>query len=242
MRDLSTKKVEGKGRITQKPTTYRNIEDFVAGTIEEHNESVMRCIPDYIVCHDKITDIAIEQQEALNKEYKRRKIDKKIDILLIPTNQIYMPRIKSKIEQEYGYVIDKLEKNQLTLNDFENMFEKKETNIVTRTLQAIHSMSYRDDVWDIIYADDLLRKMTYTLEMTSQIVPPEKTRVVLEQVDLLLERADTTKGFGKRYYDHTYADCIDVRRLTNCRNILREKNESYENNGPFIKKNDDIIR
>ena len=230
MYDLSSKKANGKLRVTQKPTTYRSIEDFVAGTIEEHNESVMKCIPDYIVCHDKITDIAIEQQEALNREYKKRNIDKNVEILLIPTKDVYIPRIKSKIEQEYNYVINKLETNNLTLQDFKFMFEKRESNIVTRTLQAIHSMSYRDDVWDITYVDDLIRKMTYVLEETSKIVPPEKSRVVLNQVNLLLERADTTKGFGTRYYDHTYAGCIDVNRLKNCKNILQEKNEPYENN------------
>jgi hypothetical protein len=111
------------------------------------------------------------------------------------------------------------------------MFERPESNFVLRTLQSIHSSSYRDDVWDEKYNRNALNSMTDILDSISQIIKPEYGRAVLNQVDILLERADTSKpGYGKNFYDHNYAREIDSKRLKQIQNRLELKVKPYEKN------------
>ena len=55
MYDLATTKRNTPMRHTNKPVTPRELEDFIAGTTEEHNEVVMDAYPDFIVCYDSIS-------------------------------------------------------------------------------------------------------------------------------------------------------------------------------------------
>lgn len=229
MYDLSTTKNKSGVRTTQSPTTPRSMKDFVGGTTEEHNEAVMSNVyPRYIVCYDQITDVAIAKRDALEQEYRSKGIMQPIEILFIDAKGKYLPQIKSKIEQEHSSIMQKLNSGQFTYQDFADMFERNESNFALRTLQAIHSTSYRDDTWDERYNDNLLRSMTDILEKVAQIVPPEKARVVEEQISTLIERSDRKSAYGSRFYDHSYAETIDSYRLENIRDGLLQRINPYE--------------
>jgi hypothetical protein len=229
--DLSTAKRGGTIRTTNKTTTPRSIDDFTAGTTEEHSEVVMDGYPDFIICYDKVTDIAIEKQKKMQQEYNEKGIDKKLDIVLIKSKDKYLPEIKINVMAEHAEIKNKLATNSLNLKDFHKMFERPESNFVLRTLQSIHSSSYRDDVWDEKYNRNALNSMTDILDSISQIIKPEYGRAVLNQVDILLERADTSKpGYGKNFYDHNYAREIDSKRLKQIQNRLELKVKPYEKN------------
>ena len=216
------------------------------GTKEEHNEAVMNQVfPRYIVCYDQITDIAIAKKEALEQEYNENGILQPIELVLIKGKENYIPQIKSKIEQEHSTVMQKINSGQYIYQDFAEMFERKESNFVLRTLQAIHSTSYRDDVWDENYNENLLKSMTDILEKVAQIVPPENARAVEEQVSTVIERSDPKSVYGSRFYDHTYALSIDTQRLENIRKNLLQKITPYEMSQTLnssIEKKVDIFR
>lgn len=226
--DLSTVNKTGV-RTTNKVTTNRSISDLTSGTTEEHNETVMSVYPSYIICYDSISDIAIQKKAVLEEQYRREGVNQKVDIVLIKSKENYIPNIKDKVVQEHNAIYKKLEEGSLTFQDFKSMFERKESNFVLRTLQAIHSTSYRDDVWDEKFNSTILKSTTDILEKISSIVPPNKSRAVLEQVDILLSRADNSKdGYGRNFYDHTYADSIDTSKLNNIRRSLYPKVMAYE--------------
>lgn len=228
MHDLSSSKKGGNRRSTEKETNYRSIKDFVSGTTEEHNEVVMNTHPKYIICHDKVTDVAIEKRRTLQEQYKQMGISENVEIILIDTKSVYIPQIKQKLQREHSDIRNKLENGNFTLGDFQNMFEKHESNFVLRTLQAMHSTSYRNDAWDDKYNEDILKSMTDILEKVSEIVPPQKSRVVLDQVDIILDRADKSTEYGKRFYDHSYAHNIDTEKLRGVRGKLYKKVIPYE--------------
>lgn len=229
MYDMSTTKNKSGVRTTQAPTTPRSMSDFVSGTTEEHNEAVMSNVyPRYIVCYDQITDIAIAKRDALEQEYRAKGIIQPIEILFIDAKGKYIPQIKGKIEQEHSDIMRKLDSGQFTYQDFAEMFEKKESNFALRTLQAIHSTSYRNDTWDDGYNYGLLKSMTDILERVSQIVPPEKARAVEEQVATLIDRSDRKSAYGSRFYDHSYAESMDSYRLETIRGNLLQKITPYE--------------
>ena len=229
MYDMSTTKNKSGVRTTQSPTTPRSMQDFVAGTTEEHNEAVMSNVyPRYIVCYDQITDIAIAKRDALEQEYRAKGIIQPIEILFIDAKGKYIPQIKNKVEQEHSDIMRKLDSGQFTYQDFAEMFEQKESNFALRTLQAIHSTSYRNDTWDDGYNYGLLKSMTDILERVSQIVPPEKARAVEEQVSTLIDRSDRKSAYGSRFYDHSYAESMDSYRLETIRGNLLQKITPYE--------------
>lgn len=229
MYDMSTTKNASGIRTTQAPTTPRSMQDFVGGTTEEHNEAVMSNVfPRYIVCYDQITDIAIAKRDALEQEYRARGIVQPIEILFIDAKGKYIPQIKSKVEQEHSDIMRKLDAGTYSYQDFAEMFEKKESNFALRTLQAIHSTSYRDDTWDPRYNAALLKSMTDILERVAQIVPPDKARAVEEQISTVIDRSDRKSAYGSRFYDHTYADDIDSYRLETIRDGLMQRINPYE--------------
>lgn len=231
MHDMSTTKNKEGKRVTQVPTTPRSIEDYVAGTTEEHNEAVMSNVyPRYIVCYDQITDIAIAKRDALEEEYKAKGISQPIEILFIDGKGTYIPQIKNNVEQEHASMRQKLENGQFTYQDFENMFEKKESNFALRTLQAIHSTSYRRDNWDDTYNRDILDSMIDIIEKVSEIIPPEKARSVEKVVSTLIDRSDRKSLYGSRFYDQTYADSINSFKLEEIRDSLMSKIVPYERN------------
>lgn len=229
MYDMSTTKNKSGVRTTQAPTTPRSMQDFVGGTTEEHNEAIMNNVfPRYIVCYDQITDIAIAKRDALEQEYRDKGVIQPIEILFIDAKGKYLPQIKSKIEQEHFDIRQKLNSGTYTYQDFEEMFEKKESNFALRTLQAIHSTSYRDDTWNPEYNVGLLRSMEDILERVSQIVPPDKARFVEEQISTVIDRSNRKSAYGSRFYDHSYADDIDSYRLETVRDNLLQRIYPYE--------------
>lgn len=228
MYDLSSTKDKFKNRTTNKPITPRRIDDLISGTTEEHNETVMNAYPDFIVCYDKITDIAIEKQIAMQQEYGRKGINKKIEIVLIDGKNRYLPQIRSRVEREHEAIEQKLRTGSLTESDFSKMFENHESNFVLRTLQSMHSSSYRDDTWNEDYNMKIIDSMTRILEEVTRIVPEDKARYVLDQVNLLLNRSDRSTRYGSRFYDHSYADDLDTRQLQAMKHTLSGKTYSYE--------------
>lgn len=239
--DLSTVNRNGV-RTTNKVTTYRNIYDLTSETTEEHNETVMNGVyPSYIICYDAVSDIAIDKKQALEEQYRREGINQKVDIVLIKAKESYLPSIKDKVLQEHNAIHQKLADGSLTYKDFALMFERKESNFVLRSLQAIHSGSYRDDVWDENFNRVILESTSDILEKVSSIVPPEKSRAVLDQVDTLLSRADNTKdGYGRNFYDHTYASNIDTIKLNEIRRNLYPKVVAYEKWNQDVGENPNI--
>ena len=227
--DMSTSRNKEGKRVTQVPTTPRSIEDYVSGTTEEHNEAVMSNVyPRYIVCYDKITDIAIAKRDALEAEYKAKGISQPVEILFIDGKGTYIPQIKNSIEQEHAKIRQKLESGSFTYQDFADMFERKESNFALRTLQAIHSTSYRRDNWDDTYNRNLLDSMTDIIEKVSEIIPPEKARSLENVVSTLIERSDRKSLYGSRFYEQSYAETIDSYKLEQIQKELMSKIIPYE--------------
>lgn len=227
MHDLSTIKNKDGERVTEVPTTPRGIEDFVLGTTEEHNEAVMSNVyPRYIVCFDKITDIAIAKKNALEQEYKTKGINQSIEILFIEGKETYIPKIKRNVEQEHLQIRQKLKNGQFTTEDFSKMFERKESNFALRTLQLLHSTSYRKDSWNETYNRDILNSMIDIIESVSKIVPPEKARSVEKVVSTLIDRSNSSNG--SRFYDQTYAFLMDTSKLEKIRTDLMHNIVPYE--------------
>ncbi len=238
MYDLSSSKKNSTNRKTNKPITPRGINDFVYGTTEEHNEAVMSAYPDFIVCYDKITDIAIEKQIAMQEEYNRKGINKKLEIVLVDAKNRYIPQIKNAVLQEHSAIEERINTGRLTEEDFNLMFGRHESNFVLRTLQSMHCTSYRNDVWDTSYNVKVLDSMTGILEKISQIVPENKARAVLDQVDILLQRADRNTPYGARFYDHSYAEDIDTEKLNKTRQKLVSKVYPYERGETYRNQNE----
>lgn len=228
MYDLATTKRNTPMRHTNKPVTPRGLEDFIAGTTEEHNEIVMDAYPDFIVCYDSVSDIAIEKQKAIQREYNQKGIDKKVEIVLVEARDKYIPQIKDSVAKEHAYIEDKLKSGTLTLQDFSLMFERHESNFVLRTLQSMHSTSYRTNIWNPSYNRNVLDSMTNILAQVSQIVPNDRARSVLNQVDILLQRANRNTDYGSRFYDHSYAEDINTLELERIYNKLSMQVYSYE--------------
>ncbi len=229
MYDMSTTKNLSGVRTTQLPTTPRKIKDFVNGTKEEHNEVVMNNVyPRYIVCYDQITDIAIAKRDALEKEYKEKGISQPIEILFIDAKGTYIPRIKNKIEQEHSEIKRKLENNQFTEKDFQDMFERKESNFALRTFQAIHSTSYRNDVWNEDYNKGLIDSMRDILNMISERVSSKKASQVEQQVSMVIERSDKKSYYGTRFYDHSYAHNLSMAGFEEIRRKLISKTKTHQ--------------
>lgn len=226
--DLSSTKKGGTIRRTNRPITPRSISDFVSGTTEEHNEAVMDAYPDFIICYDKISDIAIEKQKKMQAEYDSLGIGKKIEIVLVEAEKTYLPQIKGNVLREHEAIEQKLESGTLTEQDFALMFERHESNFVLRTLQAIHSGAYRDNTWDTDFNGKVLESMTRILGKVSEIVPPEKAKAVLNQVNILLQRSDRNTDYGSRVYDHAYDREIDTISLGETKDKLLSKVRPYE--------------
>lgn len=227
MHDLYT---TGKNRKTDKVTTPREIGDFVNGTLEEHNEAVINNVrPRYIVCYDHISDLAIMKQKEIQETYDAEGKGDTIEILFIDGKNKYLPNIINNVHKEHEYALAHLTEGNFNFNIFEDMFEKHEGNITLRTLQAIHSSCYRADVWNNDTSKELLDSLINVLEKVAETVPASKSRAVLNQVNLLLERADDSREcFGRRYYDRVYRDLIDTERLKEIRETLEDKNIPYE--------------
>ncbi len=240
--DLSTVKNNQGVRVTQKPTTSRCMKDFVKGTTEEHNEVVMSNLyPRYIVCYDQITDIAIAKRDALEQEYRAKGITQPIEILFIDAKGTYIPRIKSEIEQEHSEIRRKLESNQFTTKDFEEMFERKESNFALRNLQVMHSTSYRNDVWDDDYNRRLIRSMRDIFKTISERVTSRKAQSVEKHVSTLINRANGNSEYGSRFYDHSYANDLEMADFDEIKRGLVHKSKSYEMKKTQVQTQDESL-
>jgi len=211
--DMSTSKEDDEKRKNKGVITPRSYKDIITGTTEEHNETVMDGYPRYIICFDKISEIAIKKKEILEKEYKEKGIEQPIEILLIKAKEIYIPRIKEKVQIEHSNIKNKIIEGTFGEEDFSKMFKEKESNFVLRSLQAIHTTSFKEELWSIEYVRNTLDSTIDILDRVSEIISPEKKLYVLNMVNLLLDRADKSKRYGTRYYDHTYRNQIDTEKL-----------------------------
>ncbi len=226
MHDLSSVRDTNNNRIrkTSRVTTPRKIKDFISGTREEHNEAIITSgYPDFIICFDKISDIAIRKREQMQSFYDSAGINKKIEIVLIEGEKTYLPRIKNDIIREHELIKEYLRTGSFTENRFKLMFENPESNFTLRTLQAIHSTMYRDDLWDSKFNAKMINSLVEIYESLSLIIPNNKASILLDQVNMLLERKQT--GF---FYDNTYQKNIDTRALTQIKDLLEEKIKEYE--------------
>lgn len=229
--DMLTEITSNGKRYSEMPSINRTAQDLVIGTTEEHNEVDMRGLqPRYIFCYDQISDIAIEKQKELEEMYKEMGIDQKVEIVLIKAKDVYIPKIKQKVQDEHDSIRQKLENNEFTEEDFENMFEKHESNFLIRTLNSIHTMSYRENVLDKKFVAEILDSYGDIIDKIAQIVPPEKARAVLNQVNTMLERADRSNpnGYGARYYDYDYSRFIPRTKLFEVQSRLVNKTITYE--------------
>lgn len=232
--DLATTSKNGY-RTTRKVSTNRSIYDLTSETVEEHNEVNMNAYPDFIVCYDEVSEIAIRKKEELERQYSAENVNKKVDIVLIKSKENYLPKIQNAVLQEHRAIQDRLNTNKLTLNDFRLMFERKESDFVLRTIQAMNSGSYRDDTWNENFNRQVLGSCTDILERVSEIVPGEKSRIVLDKVEMLLDKANydgTVRSCGNNFYDHTYSYDINSRRLQQIKSNLTDKAVRYEKNLP----------
>jgi hypothetical protein len=232
--DLATTSKNGY-RTTRKVSTNRSIYDLTSETVEEHNEVNMNAYPDFIVCYDEVSEIAIRKKEELERQYSAENVNKKVDIVLIKSKENYLPKIQNTVLQEHKAIQDRLNTNKLTLNDFRLMFERKESDFVLRTIQAMNSGSYRDDTWNENFNRQVLGSCTDILERVSEIVPGEKSRIVLDKVEMLLDKANydgSVRSCGNNFYDHTYSYDINSRRLQQIKSNLTDKAVRYEKNLP----------
>lgn len=244
--DLSTIPDKYGKRTSSMPAIYRKTEDLIDATTEEHNEANIRGLyPRYIYCYDEITDIAVEKQQELERLYKEIGVEHPIEIVLIKSKDVYIPRIKTNVHTEHDSIKQKLENNEFSDEDFKNMFEKHESNFLLRTLNALHSMSYRSNVWDGQFAINILESYAEITRKIADIVSPEKARIVLTQVETLLERSrsylekenifqskygenNREPNYGERFYDKDYSNLIPQMKLFETRGILLKKTEAYE--------------
>ena len=224
--DLSSVRDANNNRIrkTSRVTTPRKIQDFVNGTREEHNEAVITSgYPDFIICFDRVSDIAIRKREQMQRFYDSAGINKKIEIVLVEGEKTYLPRIKNEIIREHELIKEYLKTGNLTKSRFKLMFENPESNFTLRTLQAIHSTMYRDDLWDPKFNKKILNSLVEILGELSKVISNSKASVLLDQVNMLLERKQT--GL---YYDNTYKKSIDDKTLKQIKELLEEKVKKYE--------------
>jgi len=229
--DMSTLRDSKGNRYSAMPSVNRTAHDFVIGTTEEHNEVDMRGLyPRYIFCYDQISDLAMEKQTELEEMYKELGIKQKVEIVLIKAKDKYIPKIKQKVQDEHDCIRQKLANNEFSEEDFENMFEKHESNFLIRTLNSIHTMSYRENVLDKKFVVDILESYGDIIEKVSEIVTPEKARTVLNQVNMMLERADRSNkdGYGGRFYDYDYSRFIPQSKLYGIQGRLVNKVMAYE--------------
>lgn len=227
--DLSTvKKIDMHGneqRRTDRAIQNRTAKDLVNSTTEEHNETVLNGVyPIYILCFDKISDIAIQKYRMLKKQYAEQGIEQEIEILLVDGKDKYIPQIEEELEKNLDSINrEMLETKTISLETLEKFFNIRESNITLQTIQAINSTSYRDELWNPEENTNKLNRLINMLELASEIVPKQYIKEISAQIDFLQERTDRNTLHGYRFYDHSYSKSIDVKRLENIKKILAQR-------------------
>lgn len=226
--DLSTRKKNVNGvikRKTAKAIQNRKARDIVAGTTEEHNETVMNGVyPRYIVAFDGISEMALEKYLMLKKQYEETGINQPLEILLIEAQKSYLPQIENELYQNFYNINLEMQKTKsISRKTLDRFFNKRERNITLQTIQAINSKSYRDDVWDPNKNSQMLGQLTDILEKVSVLAPREYIGQVKSQIEFLLDKS------SGMYYDHSYVESINTYKLSNLKQYLDRRLE--ENGG-----------
>ena len=234
--DLSTKRVLTRNndqvRITDRPTSYLSTSDQIKETIEEHNETVMDAYPRYIICYDEVTPLALQKQAQINAQYKRDGVKPPIEIVLVQARDVYIPRIKQNIVNEHRAFIEKYRSGKMTLADFDKAFLDRESNIITRTIQAVNSTTIKEDIYNFDnFHSEILESITEIIEEIAKNVPPERAKAFADSVQVLVDRGDHSTELGGRYYNELYRDEIPTTRLRNVQRSLVPRYAERENLG-----------
>ena len=219
-------------RVTNRPTSYMRTDDQINETIEEHNETVMDAYPRYIICYDEVTPLALQKQQQLNAQYKRDGIKPPVELVLVQAKDVYIPRIKQNIVNEHQAFLQKFRSGQMTLAEFDRAFLDQESNIITRTIQAVNSTTITEDNFrtDNFHAD-ILESLTQIIEEIASSVPPDRAKAFSESVQVLVDRGDSTTEYGARYYNEYYLGDIPTGRLRRVQRSLVPRYADRENLG-----------
>lgn len=218
-------------RVTNRSTQNRTAKDLIDCTTEEHNETVLNNVyPRYILCFDRVSEVAVQKYKMLKKQYSEEGIDQKIEILLIPGKDIYMQKIEQSLDENFNYINKEIkETGTISQETIDRFFNIRENNITLQTVQSINSTSYRDDVWNPEKNSNKLNRLLDVLNSVATVIPQEHISKVYSQVNFLLERKDRTSLHGNKFYDHCYSQSIDIKKLENIKEFLNNRLESNIN-------------
>ena len=211
-----------KRRVNQRSTQNRTTKDLIATTTEEHNEVVFNEIyPNYIVCFDRISEIALQKYKCLMKQYKKEGIDQKIEILLVEGKEKYFPQIEEKLEKTMSEIEQEIENEQtISRTTMEQFFNKRERNLVLQTLQAINSTSYRDELWNPDRNKEKMDRLINLLDEVATLVPEEYVGEFMTQVEFLLSKATCKRG---KFYDHCFSNSMNNPKLNKIQRRLEDR-------------------
>ncbi len=236
--DLSTTKKKdiygNEQRVTNRSTQNRTTKDLINCTTEEHNETVLNNVyPRYILCFDKISEVAVQKYKMLKKQYLEEGIDQKIELLLVPGKSIYIPKIEQSLDENLNYINKEIEETgTISQETIDSFFNIRENNITLQTVQSINSTSYRDDVWNPEKNSNQLTKLLDVLNSVATVIPQEHISKVYSQINFLLDRKDRTSINGTRFYDHCYSQSIDIKKLEIIKEILDNRLDNNININP----------
>ena len=219
--DLSSVKINAKNRtirVNKRPTQNRAMDDLVLGTTEEHNEGVMNGVfPRYIICFDSVSDLATKKYKQLKKEYKKRGLNQKIELVLVKNREKYLPSINKKLEDHMEEIRKSLsETHTVTPELYDRFFNKRGRNITLETLQAINSTSYRDSLWNEQENAKKFSMLGDLLKDVLRVIPKEYLGDLQAQVDFLLRK-------NRRCYDHSYFNQLNIEQFETLRQEIQEK-------------------
>lgn len=232
--DLSTvKKIDENGleqRKTDRATQSRTAKDLVATTTEEHNETVLNGVyPRYVICFDRISEVAIQKYQMLKHLYLQQGINQKIEILLVDGKDKYIPQIEENLENSFSEITREIqETGSMSAETIDRFFNNRENNLALQTVQAINCTSYRDELWSPERNAEKLGRLTEVLELAVGAMPKEQLSKVTEQLDFLLDRKDKDSINGQRFYDHCWAKSMDAQRLEGLKERITDRIEGRE--------------
>ena len=232
--DLSTvKKIDENGleqRKTNRATQSRTAKDLVATTTEEHNETVLNGVyTRYVICFDRISEVAIQKYQMLKHLYLQQGINQKIEILLVDGKDKYIPQIEENLENSFSEITREIqETGSMSAETIDKFFNSRENNLVLQTVQAINCTSYRDELWSPERNAEKLGRLTEVLELAVDAMPKEQLSKVTAQLDFLLDRKDKDSINGQRFYDHCWAKSMDAQRLEGLKERITDRIEGRE--------------
>ncbi len=238
--DLSTKNKQDeygeKHRVSYRSLQNRKANDLIDTTTEEHNEVVLdKVYPRYIVCFDRVSEIAVKKYKKLKEQYEQEGIEQKIEILLIEGKNKYIPQIEEQLEKNMNDVKKEMqETSTLSEETINKYFNKRERNLMLQTIQAINCTSYQDELWNIDENKQKMNQLINILEESSKLLPKDDIGKIDELVAFLLQKANRNSIYRKRFYDHSYVPTINEEKLIKIQEFIQsrlsgeEKNEEKE--------------